>query len=48
MDSLPDELIERLIFFLRRDSDLQQLMAMHAVSRRLKRLENLMFANANL
>ena len=38
MDSLPDELVERLIFFPRRDSDLQQLMAMHAVSRRLKRL----------
>ena len=38
MDALPDELVERLFFFLRRDSDLQQLMAMHAVSRRLKRL----------
>jgi len=38
MDAFPDELVERLFFFLRRDSDLQQLMAMHAVSRRLKRL----------
>ena len=52
MDALPDELVERL-FFLRRDSDLQQLMAMHAVSRRLKRLllawqPEQMFANANL
>jgi len=28
MDALPDELVERLFFFLRRDSDLQQLMAM--------------------
>ena len=53
MDALPDELVERLFFFLRRDSDLQQLMAMHAVSRRLKRLllawqPEQMFANANL
>ena len=41
MNALPDELVERLFFFLRRDSDLQQLMAMQAVSRRLKRLLNL-------
>jgi len=37
-ESRSSQLVERLFFFLRRDSDLQQLMAMHAVSRRLKRL----------
>ena len=36
MDALPDELVERLFFFLRRDSDLQQLMAMHGEAQELR------------